>query len=186
MESQTSHGVFEFCLSNCVLSTIEMGELETKTKFQWSLKPIDIITKFIIGIDLHFSGKKSLSVRLLCLFFAFFVVLSNFLINGPRGLKINSFEWMKNIQNYDNPHLFFSENPDALLQFVVDIVSIMLWVAVFLIHFLFLVTVLLSQKWNFLKEILELLENDELAFTNEFYRKCLRRNVIAIFILLLV
>ena len=173
-------------LSNSASDTSRMAEVELRKKFEWSLKPLEIITRFFVGVTLNFSNTTSVSVRLILLVFGCFIIISNFLVNGPRSLKINSFEWMEEIQNFESPYLFFPEFPDALLQFVVDVTFTMLWATISLIHIIFLLMVTMSEKWTFLIQSLKEIENSDMQFGKVFYRKCRKHYFIAIVVFILV
>ena len=163
-----------------------MAEVEHKRKFEWSLKPLDIITRCIVGVTLDFSKKTSISIRLLLFVFGCFIISFNILVNGSRGININNFEWIKEIQNYKNSKQLFSNFPDAFLQFVVDVSFIIFWIIVSLIHFIFLMAVLFSRKWDVLMQILKKIECNEMQFGEEFYLKCRKHYNIAILVSILV
>ena len=161
-----------------------MAKVEPAKKiFEWSLKPLDFITKFSVGFTFNVSNNTHVSIRLILFAFGCFIILMNLLINGPRGLNINSFEWVEEIQNNERP--LFSFFPDALLQCVVDVTTTTFWVSISLIHIIFLTTVLFSRKWTDLMQSLVEIEN-EMQFSEEFYVKCRKHYTMALVIFLLV
>lgn len=152
-------------------------------QFDWSLKPLTFCASIFGGIPLHFNEKKknfTISITFACL-----IILSNLLINGPRGININKFKWMNDISDYDNSWLFFQQFPDALLQFVIDLTSIIFFVAIPLIHVIFLFSIVLSNSWEELVSLLKEIQN-EMELTADFHQKCRQRCIIALLFVLLV
>ena len=73
-----------------------------------------------------------------------------------------------------------------MLQLAVDITQIFFFVALLLIHFILIVTMIArTRKWNRLVRILKKIRK-EMNLGEEFYRKCRRFCIIAILLLFLV
>ena len=167
---------------------MELEDIDKKQKFQWSLKPLTLITRVAVGVPIYFNtnriaSKKSVGVYLLIIFIGIFIFLTNVLINGPRRINKEIFYWMIWIQNYDSPFTCFREIPDALLQFVVDVTFIMFFIVVPLMQFVFLFTVFWSRQWSDLVYILKRIEN-EMKLSEKFYRKCRNQCIIALLLIL--
>ena len=163
-------------------------EEKKKNTFKWSLKPLLIITKFTAGIPLHFTpahSKKSIAIRLMVTLIGFLISFSNLLINGPRGINKGKFSWMNVIQNYESPYLLFKENPELMLEFVIDVTSICFFIAVPLIQFVFFMTVVWSKNWTRLVSSIKIIQK-EMNLSKQFYKKCRTRCLVAILILILV
>ena len=127
-----------------------MDKEKKKNSLGWSLKPTELIARFAVGAPIEFNGKTFKPNYLIFLIFGLFNFLSNLLINGPRTINVSNFDWMKETQKYDSPFLYFKKRPDAILQLVMDVTSICFFVAIPLIHLIFLITILWSYNWKHL------------------------------------
>ena len=155
-------------------------------ELEWSFKPLTFVMRFVAGVPLHFTkNKPSITIRLLILLIGIFVLLFNAIINGPRGFGITRFCWMCNIGDYESPFLYFKDNPDAVLQFSVDVSFILIFVAVPLIHLVFMVTVLLSKNWTNMVASLKEIEN-KMEPSPQFYRKLRLYCLVALLHMILV
>ena len=156
--------------------------------FEWSLKPLAFCTKIFVGYPFRISNKntsKTIFRSLIIYLLGFVIFVSNLLINGPRGINVNNFNWMRKRLDYTSPYIFFREFPDAMLQFVVDATTIIFFVTVPTIHFIFIITVTFSQKWTDLLSVLQEIQN-EMKLDEEFHRKCRRYCIFALLLLFLV
>ena len=164
-----------------------MAETGSKSSFFWSLKPLLFFAKVFVGVPLDFShfSKTPPKIRQFLFIFGYLILMWNLLINGPRGINIANFAWMDKRKNYRSPFIFFKDNSDALLQFVVDSTTIIFFTTVPLIQFIFLTTITWSRKWADLISTLKVIAN-EMKLSKSFYRKCRTSSLIALFVLLLV
>ena len=145
------------------------------------------MTKFFVGVPFNFRNDKIHAKYHLGIFtFGFLIFLSNLLLNGPRGINIARFDWMNRKEGYRSPFIFIKDNPDAMLQLVVDSTSIMFFVSVLLIHLIFLLeTIFWNRTWKELVCSLNYIQN-KMNFSENFYRKCRRQCLLALLILLVV
>ena len=158
-----------------------------ENSFAWSLKPLDFASRVFVGVPLNFYNYKiHFKSRLCFILLGCFILLFHLLINGPRGFKISKFDWMAERENYRSPFIFFKDHPDAILQFTVDVTSILFFVSTSLIHLVFWFnTVLWSQKWQDLVFVLKEIQN-KMNLSEGFYRKCRRHCMVALLVLILV
>ena len=164
------------------------AEMEKKTTFSWSFKPLVLVAKIAAWIPLNFSTKNRSSLMriLVTIFLGSFSLLAHFIVNGPRSINVGNFLWTKKIQEYDSPEHFFEYYPDAKLQLAVDTIQIIFFLALLFIHFILIVTMIaLTQKWKRLLRIVKKLRR-EMNLGEEFHRKCRRLCIIAVLFLLLV
>ena len=172
-----------------IIQEVNRPSVDKNNIFDWSLKPLDFCARIFVGIPLDFgiTNQSSLPtfLQIAFLLLAILNIILNLLINGPRGIDIANFEWMEKIKEYDSPFIYFRENPDYLLQLVIDTTSIIFYLTVPLMHLVFLVTVFLSRKWRDLVEILQEIQN-EVELNKEFHQKCRRRCIIALLLSFLV
>ena len=162
--------------------------MQDKRNFDWSLKPILWSMKILAGAPIGIvraKSKRSLAASFIIILLGFAIHISNICINGPRVLNPNRFFWMKEIQNFDSPFSFFRDFPDALLQFVIDITTVVFFFTIPVIHLFFFFTTLLSRKWIDLASALKKIQN-EMKLSKEFHRKCRKLCFIALYLLFLV
>ena len=152
--------------------------MENENSFNWSLKLLTWITRFSVGTSIDFTNNKRRCIRFSVFCIGCFILLANILINGPRGINIAKFKWMEKIQHFESPFGYFKENPDDLLQFVIDIATIALFVAVSLIQIIFLVATYLSHNWILLASNLLIIKK-EMNTSLEFQRNCRNRCIIS-------
>ena len=162
-----------------------METKKEKRNFDWSLNPILLSMKFLAGAPVEITrvaSKKSFASNCITTFLGFLILVSNILINGPRALNTNRFFWMKAVENFDSPFTFFRDFPDALLQFVVDVTTIIFFVVVPLIHFVFLVVLILSKQWTDLVLSLKDIET-QMKLSEKFHLKCRKKCVVVLLLL---
>ena len=160
--------------------------MQDKRNFDWSLKPIVLIARFIIGAPLDFTNKKkNILLVIIIPLFGCFTLLCNILLNGPRGINTDNFKWSFIIEEFESPYLLFKEHPDLMLQLVVDVTSICFFVVVPLVQLVFLFIVLFSQYWNRLTFSLVKAQK-EMQLSENFHRKCRKRCIVSILLLILV
>ena len=152
--------------------------------FNWSLKPLFYITRILIGAPSSLTQIYSIK-SLLFLLFGCFILLLNLLINGPRNIDIERFEWMETFQFFDNGWQYFEHYPEALLELVTDVTYIIFFLAIPLIHLIFLLKVFLSRMWTSLSASLQKIQI-EMELNAEFHRKYRRRCLVALLFLILV
>ena len=168
-----------------------MARLETNRPmpneydFSWSFKPLVYFIRAVAGVPLHFSKKASNLTILILIFIGCCIFILNLIINGPRGIDIFKFDYMEAKEQYDSPYHYFHDYPDAILQLVIDISSILYFITVPLIDITFLVIVAWNRKWNRLVSTLKKIQ-DELKLDAVFHGNCRRVCVIAILLLFLV
>ena len=160
---------------------------EKQNSFNWNLKLVEWIARFTIGapIGLNKSIYSSLPIFLIVLFLGCFIFFANLLINGPRGINISNFEWMKETQKFESSFLYFKMYPDAILQFVMDFTNTCFFLAIPLIHIVFLITILWSHKWKDLVFKLKLIQQ-EMKLSDKFHKKCRQCSIVALLIGILV
>ena len=160
-----------------------------KNWFDWSLKPLIFCTQIFVGYPLNFTNiknSKTIFSNVIIYLLGSVICLSNLLINGTRGINVNNFDWMsERLDYYSSPYLFFREFPDAMLQFVVDATTIIFFVTVPLIHLIFIITVICSQKWADLLSVLQEIQN-KMKLDEEFHRKIRRYCIFALLLLFFV
>ena len=157
-----------------------------KNSFGWSLKPLEWIMRLTVGASIYFPNIKRSPISLSLVFLiGCFILLSNLLINGPRGINIQNFDWMKRIQNFENHFLYFKEYPDDILQFVMDVISICFFIVLPSIQIIFLLT---RNYWSSFTRLITLLIKikNEMKLSSQFYEKCRKRSIIALLTLILV
>ena len=162
-----------------------MEKEEKKKSFGWSLKPTELMARFVVGAPIKFNTKSFKPVDLISFLFGFFIFLANIFINGPRTINASNFDWMKETQHFDSLFLYFQKEPDAILQFVMDITSICFFVAVPLIQLICIITILLSPKFKDLLLKLKFIQQ-ELNLSEKFHKKCRQRSIVALLIGILV
>ena len=159
-----------------------------KHSFDWSLAPLKWVTRFTVGASIDFVNEKkrpSISTRLIFVLLGCFALFSNLLINGPRGINISNFDWMTRIQNFESPYLYFKEDPDALLQFVLDVTSICFFVAIPLMQIIFLASALFGNDSNQSIHNLMLIQK-HFKLSSKFYQKSRNLCIVALLVLFLV
>ena len=144
---------------------------------KFSISPLKLllyVTK-IAGIPIYLTKTPKISSVFVSIL-GIFIFGSNIVINGPRGINLNNFKWMKKIQHFDSPMEFFKKEPDAMLQFVVDSTTICFFITGSVIHIIFIGTILLSQKWKNLAHGLKAIQKEmnlsEALFRN-FQKLCM-------------
>ena len=153
--------------------------------FDWSLKPLTIFLKFL-GIPLNFT-KEGASHKIVAIFVSFFglcIIGSNFAFNSQRGIEIDQLDFMKEVQNFESPFLYFKKNPHGLIKLVKLISEMIFFCYVPFIHAVFILVVLLDPNWKKLIGLLEKVQK-KMKLDEEFHRKC-RRHCFAAFISLFV
>ena len=162
-----------------------MDKEEKKKSFGWSLKPTELMARFAIGAPIEFIEKSFKPVDLISFLLGFFIFLANLLINGPRTINASNFDWMENIKYFESPFLYFKDYPDTILQLVMDVTSICFFVAVPLIHFIFLITILWSPEWKDLLSKLQIIQQ-EMKLSKKFHKIGRQRSTVALLIGILV
>ena len=154
--------------------------------FAWSLKPLLWVARVVAGVSLNLKKERSIAGRLFFVIFGLLIFFANFLINGPRGIDLKKFYWMEStIKEFESPYLFFKVAPDTMLQFVVDVTFICFYVTVPLIHFIFLLTILLSKQFTKLELVLHKIQT-KMKLDEIFHQKCRRYCIVALLLLFLV
>ena len=163
---------------------IESGEKMNRNEFQWSLKPLSTCLKFV-GVPLNFSSTKinAGSVKFVVIFVV--IVMANLSINGPRGVEVIQLDFMKQVRNFDSPHLYFKANPFGLIKLVRVISGMIFFCYVPVIHFAFMTTVLCHPSWKKLIVLLEKIQM-EMKLDEKFHKKCRRQCYLALVYLLVV
>ena len=161
----------------------ETDKNEKKNSFEWSLKPLQWVTRIAVGVPMiDYAKKRSLSAILFTFFLGLCIFLCNILINGPRAINVSNFDWMKKNQEFDSPFSYFNYQPDAVVQLVADDTTICFFIAMPLIQTLFLVMTFCSN--GFISTLL--LIQEKMKLSCQFYQKCRKRCITTIFILILV
>ena len=156
------------------------------SKFNWSLKPLVFCARFFFGAPLEFVSSRHFGVmRFLIYFLGFFILLSNIMINGPRCFNAKKFEWTKNMETYSSVWKYFRKYPDTLLQFAVDVVFVMFWTTIPLIHIAILFSFIWTQNWTVLKMLFKEI-HAQMKLDADFYRKCRRQCLVSLLFFILV
>ena len=167
---------------------MEKNEVKEKKKsFAWSFNPVVITTSFTVGIPLNFEKNNcNIPYRFFAIVIGSLILLSNFIINGPRIINKKHFDWMDEILSTDtSPYVFFEAHPEMLLQLVVDVTAILFYITLHLIPLAFLVTFVATSKWIRLVSALEDIQN-EMNLSNIFHKKCRRTCIFGLLLLALV
>lgn len=162
----------------------KLEKVKNKFGFNWSLKPLFIITRWIVGVPLDFSSRTSYKF-IMVFMCGIFIFLSNLLLNISRGINLNNFNWMSKIKYYETAWHLFNARPDALIQLVSDVINIMFFVTVPLIQLSFMVVVIKSNKWASLRNVMQEIQI-EIKLNNRFYRKCRNRCILGLLLLVMV
>ena len=162
-----------------------MEKEEKNDSFEWSLKPLELITRVSVGSAVFIKKIiSSVAQRWICLLFGCIILLANILINGPRVIDISKFHSFEEIEKFDGWTAYFDKHPDGLIQFVLDISSMSIFAATFLIPIIFLVTALFSNTWSQLILTLSFIEI-EMNLGAQFHKK-IRNCCIFVFIILIL
>lgn len=86
--------------------------------------------------------------------------------------------------NHESAWSFLKVQPDALLQFSMDISLMLLYLSMPLVHIVFLI-VISSSQWTQLKSILNLIQKD-LQLSGMFHRKCRKKCLACLLIMITV
>lgn len=156
-------------------------------RFDWSLKPLIELMKFVGGINLQTStASKSSNVAKNILFTALasFVIVSNIAVNGSR-IDTRYQYWEADEAEFDSSWANFFWDPQILLKLTLSCSVVAFFSFLPAIHFVFFIIILLSPRW---RELLETLQdiNCRMKLTESFYRKCRRLCNFLILILVLV
>ena len=88
-----------------------MENEDNKKKFDWSLKQILRFVKIVTGASLKIAqngiSQRSFASKFIAVVSGCFIFFSNLFINGPRVINKKKFAWMKEIENFDSPFVFF-------------------------------------------------------------------------------
>ena len=168
-----------------------MSHKESRKTFQWSLKPLIIVTR-LVGIPLEgpVTGSKChrfFSIRLLSLvILSCFVLGLNLVINGHARLYDFSFIQKKigDPGAFDSPFTYFKANPQGLIVLVKELIMKWLFACVPLVHLGFLVTLVFTREWNRLWGILQKIVNN-MKLDEAFWKKCRNHGLVAALFLLM-
>ena len=139
--------------------------------FDWSVKPLTIFLKFL-GIPLNLTKKQSWP-KIDAIFVSVFgccIIGANFALNGQRGIEIDQLDFMKEVQNFESPFLYFKKNPHGLIKLVKLISEMIFFCYVPFIHVVFICTVLFDSNWKTLNVLLEKIQR-KMKLDEEFHRK---------------
>ena len=142
--------------------------------FDFSLKPLTICLKFL-GIPLNFT-KKGTSAKIIAILVSLFgccIIGANFDLNSQRGIEIDQLDFMKKVQEFDSPYLYFEKNSFGLIKLIKTISEMIFFCYVPFIHAVFIVTILFDPNWKKLIGLLEKIQR-EIKLDKEFHRKCQR------------
>ena len=153
--------------------------------FDWSFKLLSYFTRFCIGIKVDVSNRSATRTRPFFYLIGCFILLTHLSINGPRGIDMEKFKWMEKTKEYENGWQYFSAHPDGIIQFVNDSTKVIFFIAVPLVHLIFLATILLSKRWLTLTAALQKIEK-EMKLSKTFYQKCRTHCYLSLFLLALV
>ena len=160
--------------------------MNSKVKqFDWSFKPLTLFLKFL-GIPLNFSSNSNRKTTICVSLLGCFIILANLVLNGPRGLEIKRFQWMQEISKFESPFLYFKAHPYGVIKLVKIMSDMIFFSYVPTIHIIFSMSaVLWSRNWTELILMLSTIQQ-KLKLSKEFYRKCHRQCIFAMFLLTLV
>ena len=143
-----------------------------KKDFDWSLSPLSICLQFS-GIPLNWSTKKNRWPKKLfpfCLILA--IIVTNVIINGPRGIEISRFKFMEVVYDdkFESPFVYLKENPFAIVKLVTIIADMAFFCYVPFIHVTFVAMVLFDPSWKRMIETLDKIQR-VVSLNEEFYKK---------------
>ena len=139
--------------------------------FHWSLRPLEFFLK-CVGIPLSLS-KKGIWPKMMIATFGLCIIGANFAFNGQRGIEIDQLDFMKEVQNFDSPFLYFKKNSFGLIKLVKLVSEMIFFCYVPFIHVVFMLTVLFDPNWKKLIILLEKIQR-KMKLDEEFHRKCRR------------
>lgn len=164
--------------------------IKVQHNFDWSLKPLIGLMKFLSGVNLHISKdstSNSVMKNVLFTSWAAFIIVSNIFINGSYIESHHAWAVLPTITNAasDSPWATFFWNPQALFEFTCYYSSVFFFLFVPAIHLIFFVTVLFSSRW---KDLLGTFQDiyRRVKLAEYFYRRCRRLCCFLILLLVLV
>ena len=157
---------------------------EKLNNFSWSLKPLVVFMKFVLGLNLNCNHRNSFHVRFLVPGLGFFIILCNFFVNGPCNFNTNIIDPYE-AKKYDSAFTYVAEEPNSLVKLVGYTVNLMFLLAAPIIHITFMANVLFTQNWTDLWAILDKIQR-KMKLNEEFHQKCRRHCFVGLFLLLLV
>ena len=148
----------------------------------WSLKPLTVCMKFILGVTLEIGGKRARCGYLISAF-GLFPIICHLTINGPCGLYSNK-EKHDIGKNLLDENFFKEGRPEdegGKILLVKDLCRWLLFLSLPAIHVIFMANVLLTKKWEDMWLFL-----NKMKLSENFYCKCRRNCLIALSLLILV
>ena len=156
-----------------------------RNKFEWSLKPLMVCMKFVLGCNLKDSKRTNIVVRFIVPALGLFYVFANLIVNGPCGLFSNSeFYNSKKFLHYkytktDDLHI------DDIIYFIFDFVKFMTFLSTPLIHLIFMAKVILTRNWQDLWRVLQKI-NIKMKLDDLFHCTLRKHCLLALSIFILV
>ena len=154
--------------------------------FVQSLKPLTVLMKFIVGVNLDNSDGKQKIVRFLVPAFGFLVIICHLIINGPCGLYSFTRRYLQIKDSYIalQPETIPIEHYGIAL-LIGDICRFPLFFSTPITHFIFVAAALMTRKWEDLCDILRKI-NYTMKLSKEFHGKLRRQCLVALSLLVLV
>ena len=154
--------------------------------FEWSLKPLFLCMKFVLGLNLNVTSRISVPFRLFFPIFGFFIIILSLTVNGPCGFysykRFNSEnEYRKYGTSLENQHIKWEEK----LTLIQDLMRLPLFVSTLLIHLIFMANVILTKNWRNLCILLRKIQV-KMKLDVKFHDKCRRYCVVGLLYLVLV
>ena len=155
--------------------------------FEQSLKPLIVSMKFVISVNFDTVKRKPL-VGFFVPAIGFLLIICHLSINGPCGLysftrKILS---RKEAEVFDvNPSEILPDEPFHFALLIGDICRIPLFFSTPLIHFVFMIQVLMTKNWTDMRRVMHninLKMNLTKAFHEKVHKNCLRVLVLLILV----
>ena len=154
--------------------------------FEWSLRPIFLCTKFVLGLNLNITSRVSVPFRLCFPIFGLLIIISSLAVNGPCGFysykRVDSEKYYRNYgTSLENQPLIWDEK----LKLIQDLMRLPLFVSTLLIHLIFMSNVILTKKWRNLFILLEKIQM-KMKLDVKFHEKCRRYCLIGLLYIVLV
>ena len=141
--------------------------------FDWSLKPLIVCMKFVLGLNL--GSQTSRFARFLVPLFGFFIILCNLVFNGPCSVTRAFMKKMTfmSADYYNSSYTLVKSEPYAMLELVSNSCTLLFFMSTPLIHFGFMAKVLLTQNWTKLWSLLLEIQR-KMKLDPKFHRQCRR------------
>ena len=156
-----------------------------RNTFEWSLKPLIVCMRVVLGCTLNFRKPANIADRFAFPILGLFYVIANLVINGPCGLfsENKKLHFLQNLYN-DSP---LGPNVTSYDFFCIvnDIKKFTLFLSTPLIHLIFMVKIQLMKNGRDLRKILQKIQR-QMKLDDVFHCKLRRHCLVALGLLILV